>query len=452
MRWRADRPLPRRADRSRPAAGPGSALASTRNGWRCEAIRQEALEPFGQRRHDAGQRDRVEVLERVAVEGNQLRGHRGQLVGGRAVRVAARHEPASSSSSKRPSVIFVLPMSTASSFIAGNPTSRFRALSAVLDSPTTPARIAFERGSWSRVPSSTSTPGWSPTKGDIYNILRPLLKQTVTYNYFRGNRVESSGTGWVERIVVDHPEFSSYFTPLSICLNLDSFDYLQFDTTSEQLLTYTLVIGTERVVIEFAAAAPRDRKRAMRSGARGPAAQRRRACPRPALHPDGADDVARERPTQSPPTGPRRTRTRRVRAQSRRPDAAARRSLPYERSVLSNGLRRGHPGDAGRPFGGGRPLRRASAHDARTKRTPASRTCSSTSSSRAPGATRIPAVAERGDRGMWRRASTPATDRELTVYSAKVPAEASPRALEVVAELASSGRSCDNGTCSARSR
>jgi hypothetical protein len=43
------------------------------------------------------------------------------------------------------------------------------------------------------------------------------------------------------------------FTPLSICLNLDSFDYLQFDTTSEQLLVYTLVIGSERVVLEFAA-------------------------------------------------------------------------------------------------------------------------------------------------------------------------------------------------------
>jgi hypothetical protein len=57
----------------------------------------------------------------------------------------------------------------------------------------------------------------------------------------------------VERIVVDHPEIASYFTPLSICLNLDSFDYLQFDTTSEQLLVYTLVIGSERVVLEFAA-------------------------------------------------------------------------------------------------------------------------------------------------------------------------------------------------------
>jgi hypothetical protein len=90
-------------------------------------------------------------------------------------------------------------------------------------------------------------------RSDIYNVLRPLLKQTVTYTYYRGNQVTSTGTGWVERIVVDHPEIASYFTPLSICLNLDSFDYLQFDTTSEQLLVYTLVIGSERVVIEFAA-------------------------------------------------------------------------------------------------------------------------------------------------------------------------------------------------------
>ncbi|MGH2446761.1 MAG: hypothetical protein ACRDGD_12110 [Candidatus Limnocylindria bacterium] len=90
-------------------------------------------------------------------------------------------------------------------------------------------------------------------KSDIYNILRPLLKQTVSYTYHRGARVESTGTGWVERIVVDHPDIASYFTPLSICLNLDSFDYLQFDTTSDQLLVYTLVIGNERVVLEFAA-------------------------------------------------------------------------------------------------------------------------------------------------------------------------------------------------------
>ena len=95
-------------------------------------------------------------------------------------------------------------------------------------------------------------------KSDIYNILRPLLKQTVSYTYYRGSRAESSGTGWVERIVVDHPDVASYFTPLAICLNLDSFDYLQFDTTSEQLLVYTLVVGNERIVLEFAASgAPR---------------------------------------------------------------------------------------------------------------------------------------------------------------------------------------------------
>ena len=90
-------------------------------------------------------------------------------------------------------------------------------------------------------------------RSDIYNILRPLLKQTVSYTYYRGSRVESSGTGWVERIVVDHPDIASYFTPLAICLNLDSFDYLQFDTTSDQLLVYTLTIGNERVVLEFSA-------------------------------------------------------------------------------------------------------------------------------------------------------------------------------------------------------
>jgi len=94
-------------------------------------------------------------------------------------------------------------------------------------------------------------------KSDVYNILRPLLKQTVSYTYYRGNQVTSSGTGWVERVVVDHPEIASYFTPLSICLNLDSFDYLQFDTTSDQLLVYTLVIGSERVVLEFAAGSSR---------------------------------------------------------------------------------------------------------------------------------------------------------------------------------------------------
>jgi hypothetical protein len=111
-------------------------------------------------------------------------------------------------------------------------------------------------------------------RSDIYNILRPLLKQTVSYTYYRGARVESRGTGWVERIVVDHPDIASYFTPLAICVNLDSFDYLQFDTTSEQLLVYTLTIGNERVVLEFAASGQ----------------------PRLGVEPDGDQPVATGRP------------------------------------------------------------------------------------------------------------------------------------------------------------
>ena len=94
------------------------------------------------------------------------------------------------------------------------------------------------------------------SKSDIYSILRPLLKQTVSYTYYRGSQVLTSGAGWVERLVVDRPDVASYFTPLAICLNLDSFDYLEFDTKQDQLLTYTLVLGTERVVIEYATSAP----------------------------------------------------------------------------------------------------------------------------------------------------------------------------------------------------
>ncbi len=94
--------------------------------------------------------------------------------------------------------------------------------------------------------------GLVTTATDIYNLLRPLLKQTVTYRYFRSGAVVSSGTGWVERIVVDRPEVSTFFTPLSICLNIDSFEHLEFETRPDQLIVYTLVQGDERIVVEFA--------------------------------------------------------------------------------------------------------------------------------------------------------------------------------------------------------
>ncbi|HEX5451109.1 MAG TPA: hypothetical protein VFW86_01855 [Candidatus Limnocylindrales bacterium] len=90
------------------------------------------------------------------------------------------------------------------------------------------------------------------SRTDIHNLLRPLVKQTVSYRYFRGTILVSHGTGWIERIVSDEPRTSSFFTPLSICLNVDSFEHLEFDTRPDQLLVYTLVQGDERVVVEFA--------------------------------------------------------------------------------------------------------------------------------------------------------------------------------------------------------
>ena len=96
----------------------------------------------------------------------------------------------------------------------------------------------------------------SPT--DMYHLLRPLLKQTVSYRYVRGRDLVAHGTGWVERVVVDHPDISSYFTPLSVCINVDSFEHLEFETRPDQLLVYTLAQGDERVVLEFAPIGPAD--------------------------------------------------------------------------------------------------------------------------------------------------------------------------------------------------
>ena len=96
------------------------------------------------------------------------------------------------------------------------------------------------------------------SRTDMLHLLRPLLKQTITYRYLRGREVVSHGTGWVERIVVDADDISTYFTPLAITLNLDSFEHLEFETRPDQLLVYTLVQGDERVVVEFAPIGPGD--------------------------------------------------------------------------------------------------------------------------------------------------------------------------------------------------
>jgi hypothetical protein len=96
------------------------------------------------------------------------------------------------------------------------------------------------------------------SREDMLNVLRPLLKQTVSYRYERGRQVVSRGTGWVERIVVDRPDVSTYFTPIAITLNIDSFEHLEFETRPDQLLVYSLVQGDERVIVEFAPGATDD--------------------------------------------------------------------------------------------------------------------------------------------------------------------------------------------------
>jgi hypothetical protein len=90
------------------------------------------------------------------------------------------------------------------------------------------------------------------SRADMQNLLRPLLKQTVNYRYRRGRDLVAHGSGWVERIVVDDAETSTYFTPIAITLNIDSFEHLEFETRPDQLLVYTLVQGDEEIVIEYA--------------------------------------------------------------------------------------------------------------------------------------------------------------------------------------------------------
>jgi hypothetical protein len=89
------------------------------------------------------------------------------------------------------------------------------------------------------------------SREDMLNLLRPLLKQWVSYGSLRGQMGAAHARGWVERIVVDQPDVSTYFTPIAITLNVDSFEHLDFQTRPDQLLVYTLVQGDESVVVEF---------------------------------------------------------------------------------------------------------------------------------------------------------------------------------------------------------
>jgi len=84
------------------------------------------------------------------------------------------------------------------------------------------------------------------TREDMLNLLRPLLKQTVTYRYFRGRDLVTHGTGWVERIVTDQPDVSSFFTPIAELVTVLSEGSVLAQGTLDQ------VQNDERVVLEFA--------------------------------------------------------------------------------------------------------------------------------------------------------------------------------------------------------
>ena len=93
--------------------------------------------------------------------------------------------------------------------------------------------------------------GLVTSRTDVQHLLRPILKQTVSYRFYRLRELVAHGSGWVERVVADQPDVSTYFTPIAITINVDSFEHLEFETRPDQLLVYTLVQGDERVVIEF---------------------------------------------------------------------------------------------------------------------------------------------------------------------------------------------------------
>ena len=98
-------------------------------------------------------------------------------------------------------------------------------------------------------PSFFVNSGVLSSRYDMYHLLRPLLRRAVGYRYLRGDRLLSWGTGPVERVLVGRPDLASFFTPVSICINVGSFEFLEFDTLPEVGLEYRLVQGEERVVL-----------------------------------------------------------------------------------------------------------------------------------------------------------------------------------------------------------
>ncbi|MFZ9961577.1 MAG: hypothetical protein ACO3GD_04515, partial [Candidatus Limnocylindrus sp.] len=82
--------------------------------------------------------------------------------------------------------------------------------------------------------------GLAILRADKANVLRPLLRQTVSYEHHVGGELIARGMGWVEEVLGDDPEISSIFTPLTITINVDAFQSVEFDLSEPGHLRYTL--------------------------------------------------------------------------------------------------------------------------------------------------------------------------------------------------------------------
>ena len=93
-------------------------------------------------------------------------------------------------------------------------------------------------------------------RADKANVLRPLLRQTVSCRRQQGGTTIASGIGWVEEVIGDDAEVSSIFTPLTITINVDAFDSVQFDLEEVGHLRYVLRRGDEAIELEYRAGVP----------------------------------------------------------------------------------------------------------------------------------------------------------------------------------------------------
>jgi len=115
------------------------------------------------------------------------------------------------------------------------------------------------------VPGLFVNRGLAILRADKANVLRPLLRQTVAYQHLVGGELIARGMGWVEEVLGDDPEISSIFTPLTITINVDAFQSVEFDLSEPGHLRYTLRSNDAVVEIEYRAGAAIPRSEPVRN-------------------------------------------------------------------------------------------------------------------------------------------------------------------------------------------